>query len=149
MTSGGVPDGFPKLDLDLESAGNLIGRAMRARVWHRVELGHRATLRVVSWVVRKGESGLVQRVRRNLSIRGMVAAAANAVLQALREVPGALPFRVRAFLEGARIANHRIQAYDGHGVFRWAPWVRAWLQDEGVVIYLGANSLDSPRYGRL
>ncbi len=141
MTSGHVTGGLPKLDPI--HAPNLVGRAMRARMWHRVELGHRATLRLV----RRGRMGSCGGSE-SLVIRRMVAAA-NAVLEALRKVPGAPPFRVRALLEGIRMAKYRMQTYDEHGAFRWAPQARRWLGDEDVVIHLGANSLCSPRYGGL
>ncbi len=143
-----VSDDAGRLEPDISDTPDLIRRALRAKVWHRVKVAHRATLKVVSWVVRRGDEGFVSRVKRNGAIRRMVSEAAKAVCEALRAACKGPSFISRALLEGARIANQRLQAYAEHGVFRWAPWVQGWLRQRDVVLYLGSASLDCGYAGR-
>ena len=124
-------------------------RAVRARVWHRLDPVHRAAINVVQQIMERADQGFVARVRKSKPVGAMINRAVHDLLRVLQSVPRYLPFGLRALLEGTRIATERIRTYDERGVFRWAPWARRWLQEEDVLIYLGANSLDSPRYGGL
>ena len=125
----------------LEEIRGLKSRAMRARVWRRVGIVHRAAMRVVEQILARGDEEQVSRIRRSEVVREMLRKATGKVRDALRRVPQALSFKVRAILQGVHIACDRITNYRERGVLTWAPWVREWLGRRDTVYYLGSISI--------
>ena len=117
---------------------------MRARVWHRIDIGHRAALRVVEWIVQKGGEHLVSRIKRSRIVSTMVRKAAQRLIDLLGSVARKPTFKVRAMLEGVYVACERIASYRERRVLAWAPWIKEWLGRRDTVYYLGSTSIGWP-----
>jgi predicted thioesterase len=121
---------------------------MRARVWHRVEIVHRAAIDVVQRILEKGDEGFVARIKKSLVVGAMVKRAIHHLLRVLQGVPQELPFRLRAMVEGTRIVREKISICRERGVFNWAPWLKEWLAERDTVYFLGLSSLHDRLQGR-
>ena len=124
--------------LDLKS---LKKKAMRARIWRKLDTGHRAAIRVVEWVLEKGDAETVNRVSRSCRVLEMVSRATRKLLNILRSLPQILSFTTRAIIEGARIGADKARVYRERGVFSWCPWLKQWLADRETLLYFGYISL--------
>ena len=126
-------------EADLRYLRSLKRRAMRARVWPRVDIVHRAAINVVQQILERGDEGFVARIKKSTVVGTMVKRAMHHLLRVLQGVPQALPFRLRAMLEGTRIVRDKISIYRENGVLVWAPWVEEWLRRTDTVYYLGST----------
>ena len=81
------------------------------------------------------------RIKRSIVVGRMVKRAVGQLLEVLQEVPWALPYRLRAMVEGTKIVRHKIGAYRERGVFLWVPWLEEWLRRADTVYFLGSMSL--------
>ena len=128
------------LEVELDDIGKLQALACRTRNWPGLEIAQRASLRVVCWILSKGDECTVAKIRRSQVVWRMLESAKRSLLDLLGGDPQALPFRLRTYIMGWRIAEMRIKAYRASGVLEWAPWVEDWLKDYGTVLFLGGNA---------
>ena len=92
-------------------------RTMRVRVWHRLDMVHKAAIDVVQRILERGDEGLVARIKKSEVIGTMVKRAAQHLLRVLQDIPQALPYRFRAILEDAGIVREKTTVCGESGVF--------------------------------
>ena len=118
---------------------NLRKRAIRARVWHKVEIGHRATIGLLQWIASRGERELLNRIIRNRVLNEMIDSAARIIIETINS--HRLSFQAKAFLHGKKISKNKIEIYRENGVLYWAPWVEGWLRRREYILFLGTMSI--------